>query len=188
MSVDKVEDSEVTKALPDASSDIESDVVECIACSTKHPRGEVVELSCADDYCHSCLEKLFETAMKDETMYPPSCCGQRIPLKLVQKRLPKPTIYRFKMKQPEFDTKNKTYCHKPKCSAFIAPHSIHNDQAICQRCRAVTCNKCKDEWHFGPCMEGSDASFFEYIRSTTWKRCPECKRIVEKANGCNNIV
>lgn len=161
---------------------------ECSACSTKVPSTEVIRLRCADRYCNVCLAKIFETAMKDEAMYPPSCHGMRIPTKLVQTRLSKSLLRRFREMQPELSTRNKTYCHRTTCSAFIAPHSIHNGQAICQKCRSVTCSKCRNAWHFGRCLEGDDAALFELMRSTNWKRCPECRRVVEKNDGCNHMV
>ena len=124
----------------------EQNLERCTACLTKTPSNELVELRCVDKYCCPCLEKMFETAMKDETMFPPSCCGISISTKVVQGRLPKSLLWRFRMKQPELSTRNRLYCHVPKCSAFIAPHSVHNGQAICQKCRSVTCSKCRNKW------------------------------------------
>lgn len=131
-----------TEQMEEANSDLE----ECTACSSKLPEKELIELRCEDHYCRTCLEKIFDTATKDETQYPPSCCGITITTKLVQPHLSKSLLRRFKLKQPEFSTRNRTYCHKPRCSAFIAPHSIHNGQAICQKCRSVTCSKCRNAW------------------------------------------
>lgn len=124
----------------------EQDLERCVACLSKNPRIELVQLRCSDKYCYTCLEKMFETAMKDETMYPPSCCGTNISIKLVRGHLSKSLLWKFRMKQPELSTSKKLYCHVPRCSAFIAPHSVHNGQAICQKCRSVTCTKCRNKW------------------------------------------
>lgn len=166
------------------------DMSTCTVCTSEIALSQLIGLRCGSLYCKDCLTKVFENAMKDETAYPPSCCGgEEIPIKLATKHLPKSLITRFKARKLELTTRNKTYCYQPICSAFIAPHSIHNGQAICQTCRSVTCNKCRKRFHFGPCVQTEDeAAFFELIRSTRWKRCPACRRMVEKNDGCNHIV
>lgn len=188
MSIEDREGGQPTGALAELPSNANNELASCGACSEQFPANKLVKVRCGHEYCGGCLKKFFEEAMKDEAMYPPRCCQIKIPLILAQKELPKDTIRRFNRKSLELATRNRTYCYKAFCSAFIAPHSIHNGQAICQKCGAVTCSKCKDAWHYGPCSEGEDAAFFDFIRSTRWKKCPECRRIVEKSNGCNHIV
>jgi hypothetical protein len=160
----------------------------CEACTSSLPPAESIQVSCGDYYCSECLVKLFAHAIKDETMYPPRCCGITISMKRARQHLPKHLAKDFKERQLELRTKDRTYCWRPQCSTFIAPHSIHNGQAICQKCRAVTCAKCKNKWHYGSCVEGDDAAFFEFVRSEKMKKCPTCKRFVEKNGGCNHVV
>ena len=183
-----IEDVEHSQAAENAAStDVPEDMKRFTACTSQCLRRELVETPCGDTYCPECLEKIFSAAMKDETMYPPSCCRITISLRTAKKHTSKGLVRQFKMKQLELRTRNKTYCYRPTCSTFIAPHSIHNGQAICQLCHAVTCSKCRSAWHFGPCSEGDDSTFAELVRSTNWKRCPECRRMIEKMNGCNHM-
>ena len=154
----------------------------CMACRSKFEAHSMISVLCRHWWCGECLENRFRLSLKDETMFPPQCC-YTIPLKEVQKWLPKALVREFRSKELELKTKNKTYCHQPACSAFIAPHSIHNDEAICQKCSASTCAKCRGKWHFGPCSAGDNAEFIEFANSNTWKRCPQCKRMVEKNDG-----
>lgn len=185
MAISENEHVEVVETVPDASPD---DLQECLACAGKFPNNELIALRCVHRYCRACMEKIFETALKDETMFPPKCCGIDIRTKRVQTHISTRLVRMFKARQPELSTRNRTYCHRARCSAFIAPHSIHNGQAFCQKCGAITCSKCRKQSHFGACLEGEDAAFFELIRSTDWKRCPECKRMVEKNDGCDHIM
>ena len=164
------------------------DLLHCIACASRLVRNDLVELRCGDLWCRSCLERVFECAMKDETVYPPRCCVSTISLKSVRHHIPKRLFREYQAKQLELSTRDKTYCHKLRCSAFIAPHSIHNGQAICQKCRSKTCAKCRQEWHFGPCPEFGDVhDFMKFAESRRWKRCPECRRMVEREEGCNHM-
>jgi hypothetical protein len=183
----KEEASEPTAVEPDASTQEEHSRT-CIVCLCSYPSHELLTLRCSDDYCSNCLDKIFATALKDETMFPPSCCGISIKLKSAETHISNAVLKEYKAKWVELHTKNKTYCWKAACSAFIAPHSIHNGQAICQRCRARTCSKCKNAWHYGPCPEGEDTAFYEFLRKRKLKKCPQCRRMVEKNGGCNHIM
>ena len=160
----------------------------CNACMLLFAVQELTEVRCTHRYCSACLHCFFKRALKDETLYPPACCAVAIPLRVASPRLSKSFTRRYKAKQLELKTRNRTYCHRPACSAFIAPHSIHNGHACCQRCGSVTCGYCKSAWHWGRCSEGDDSGFFDFVKTTEWKRCPECKRMIEKNEGCNHIV
>jgi hypothetical protein len=160
----------------------------CDACTSEKPTADLALLRCDDVYCAECLTRVFRTAMTDETMFPPSCCGMRIRLKTAQTFIPKDVCKKFRAKELELMTKDKTYCWRPRCSAFIAPHSIHNSEAHCQKCRAVTCSRCKSKAHFGQCTNAGDEAFFEFISKTKFKKCPVCKRMVEKNGGCNHVM
>jgi hypothetical protein len=160
----------------------------CVACRSAFEGPELVKFRCHHKWCSDCLENKFKLALRDEQSYPPRCCYHIIALTDVVKHLSKPLVREFKSRQLELKTKNKTYCHKSDCSAFIAPHSIHNGEAICQKCSARTCSKCRGKWHFGPCSAGEYAEFDEFAGSHKWKRCPRCRRMVEKEEGCNHMM
>lgn len=165
----------------------QDDLPICIACISKKGASDLVNLKCGHSYCASCLEALFIRATKEEESYPPACCSV-ISLKTAQRHLPKALVRKFKAKHLEFSTKTSIYCHKPTCSEFIKPYSIHNGSAICQKCLAKTCAKCKGEWHFGPCAAVDDNGLAELARSKRWQRCPQCRTMVEKVEGCSHIV
>ena len=172
----------------EVAKDLRSKLSDCVVCANEYTSSELVELPCQDLYCRACIESVFSLALKDETAYPPRCCIRTIPLNLVSRHLPKALVREFKAKELELRTKDKTYCHKPTCSAFIAPHSIHNGEAICQKCNARTCSKCRAKWHFGPCSAGDDPVFTKFADSKRLKRCPQCRRMIEKDDGCNYMV
>ena len=160
----------------------------CNACMILFPQDDLVQVRCKHQYCAGCLEFFFTRAMKDETLYPPACCQFEIPLRIAAKSFSMRFARRYKAKELELRTRNKTYCHRTACSAFIAPHSIHNGNAYCQRCGSITCARCKSAWHWGPCSQDDGTGFFELVRTAAWKQCPECKRVVERIDGCNHIT
>lgn len=183
-----VQNCDTEESLPATETTVETSRPVCNACMARYSEDELVQTSCTHRYCSECLKLFFTRAMKDDTLYPPKCCTANISLRLASERLSKSFVRRYKAKRLELKTRNKTYCHRPACSNFIAPHSIHNGHACCQRCGFITCAYCKSAWHWGRCSEEDGTGFFEFVKATEWKRCPECKRMVEKNDGCNHIV
>ena len=176
------------RALLVAATAIGVKIESCTACLSPLAIKDLIETPCRHRYCPDCLHTLFKRAMKDETLFPPACCGDKIPIGMASKHLPKRFIRHYKAKSLELKIRNKTYCHKPACSAFIAPHSIHNGHAHCQRCGSVTCGVCKSAWHYGRCTHADDLELFELAKTAAWKRCPECRRIVERNEGCDHMT
>lgn len=162
----------------------------CDVCDDDGAPSELMSLECGGLQCISCLEAQFWLALRDETLFPPSCCESAIPLRLVRKWLSKALVRDVEARCHELKTKNPTYCHKPACSAFIAHQSTHNDQAICQKCNAKTCTKCKAAWHFGPCsieLDQDEKALLDLAMSEKWQRCPRCRRVIERIAGCPHI-
>ena len=161
----------------------------CIACEENVADVDCVKLRCGHSFCARCLDSVFTLSMKDETVFPPRCCDSTITLRVARKHLPRNLIKEYEARCLELSTKDRIYCHEATCSAFIAPHSIHNNEAICQKCNARTCKKCRSKWHFGPCSsEEEDTTLTNLAISMSWKRCPDCKTMVEKVDGCSQIL
>ncbi|TKA80377.1 hypothetical protein B0A55_01903 [Friedmanniomyces simplex] len=165
----------------------DSGVEPCAACYEPTALTSMLQAPCFDYLCTGCLDTIFKLAMTDETFYPPQCCRCPLPIKAALRHLPPATVREYKAKRLELTTVNKTYCHKSACSAFIAPHSIHNGEAFCQECRAKTCSKCKCAAHFGPCTFAEDAELLGIARVEKWQRCPGCRRLVERSEGCPDM-
>ena len=139
-------------------------------------------------YCKECTIQLFDLAMTDESMFPPRCCGEAIPLDLARPLLTAAKVHEFESKLPELSTMNRTYCHDPACGAFIPPPSIDGEKATCSWCSLVTCTVCKKQTHNGDCLEDPALeSFLTTARAAGFQTCYQCNRMVELSVGCNHI-
>ena len=165
-----------------------TDSVQCTACTNLKPWHDTVHAPCGDSYCDGCVSELFELAMKDESLYPPRCCRQNIPLKSVRIFL-KPGQYEaFKKKSIELDTKNRTYCFAPTCNTFIPTSSIREDIATCLECSRTTCTICRGPAHRGDCPEDTALQqVLQTAESVGWQRCYQCHALVELETGCNHM-
>ncbi|EHK18242.1 uncharacterized protein TRIVIDRAFT_159594 [Trichoderma virens Gv29-8] len=161
----------------------------CLACTADVPFFEMVQCPCSHEYCRGCIAELFKAAMSDESLFPPRCCGQSIPLGINQIFLTAELVGEYRAKELEYNTPNRTYCHQPTCSAFIPLQFIQGDTAICIKCRSETCTICKGPSHDDHCPE--DMATLDVLRIASengWQRCYSCRRVVDLSTGCNHIT
>lgn len=160
----------------------------CIACSEEMDFFQVIRVPCNHEYCRSCLDSLFAASMKDESLFPPRCDNQEISLEWVRLWLSAGVAKEFEEKYEELNTKNRTYCHDPKCSTFIPESSYDGTVATCSRCRKTTCNNCKNPSHTGDCPE--DDAMRQLIATADtqqWQRCYQRNAVVELEQGCYHM-
>ncbi|KAK0740464.1 hypothetical protein B0T18DRAFT_332669 [Schizothecium vesticola] len=162
----------------------------CLACADQFPTCDITKSPCSHDYCRGCVRNLFTLALTDETLFPPKCCGQPISIDSVRAILTPELRGQFAAKKIEFETPNRTYCHRPTCSAFIPLQFIKGDIARCVQCRAATCAICKAASHLGTdCPDDpSTQAVLELAQQEGWQRCSTCKAFVELQTGCNHIT
>ncbi|KAB8360585.1 hypothetical protein FH972_024325 [Carpinus fangiana] len=150
---------------------------------------EIARLPCNHEYCRDCLSTLFKSSLVDESLFPPRCCRQQIPLAGVRIFLDPQVAKDFEVKSPELSTPNRTYCSNLECSTWIPPSDISDDIAVCQKCEERTCTICKKSSHTGDCPEDEGLrQLLETARTNHWQRCYECKRVVDLNFGCNHIT
>lgn len=162
---------------------------ECVACQEGKPVFETLTAPCQHTYCRCCILQLFEAATTDESLFPPRCCRQTIPLDLVKVFLTKTTVVRFEAKAIEYKTQNRTYCSQQTCSAFIPATYICGEVAMCPDCHHTTCTVCKSASHKGDCPNDSALqSLIDTATANGWQRCYSCRRLVELELGCNHMT
>ena len=123
----------------------------CIACDLTKPLSDICQTPCGHFYCQECIQSLFELSTADETLYPPRCCRQVIPLSSVKIYFSSATVQNFEKKSIEFETSDRTYCSRQTCSNFIPPVHIAGERATCEDCGTQTCTVCKSNAHDGDC-------------------------------------
>ncbi|KAG5942226.1 hypothetical protein E4U60_007461 [Claviceps pazoutovae] len=119
----------------------------CVACTSDVPVSETIRCPCSHDYCRDCMTALFNAAISDESLFPPRCCKEPIPIDRSRPFLSASLLGLYEAKKLEHETPNKTYCYVPNCSAFVPPAFVRDDVATCVRCRSRTCTMCKGQMH-----------------------------------------
>ena len=165
----------------------------CISCTDLVSWDETIELPCEPErhiYCRGCMVHLFESATKDESLFPPRCCRQPIPLESIQSLLTPEATLAFLDKSVEFNTNDRTYCSNPSCSTFIPQPDIEDGVAVCPECETETCALCKSESHpEEDCpQDGETKSIVDMADSEGWRRCTSCRRMIELSIGCFHMT
>ncbi|UPK91804.1 hypothetical protein LCI18_002739 [Fusarium solani-melongenae] len=161
---------------------------ECIACTDSFPPPALSRSPCSHEYCRGCLIGLVNSSLRDESLFPPRCCTQPIPIETGPWFSPT-LVGEFRAKQLEHDTPNRTYCSEPTCSTFVPPAFISEDVALCPKCSKRTCVHCKGPFHHGICPSDTvSQQFLELATQNGWQQCKVCKRVVELEQGCNHIT
>lgn len=162
---------------------------QCVACQERKHTFDVLEAPCHHIYCRDCVSDLFQTSTTDESLFPPRCCRQNIPLTLASDFLTSQFMDRFEEKEIEFTTLDRTYCAQSTCSAFIPSHRIDGDRASCPMCHQDTCTICKGLSHDEDCP--NDRALQNLLATAAeagWRRCYACRRFVELEQGCNHMT
>ena len=160
----------------------------CVICSDVFRTRRLITTPCGDHYCKACIGQLYDLAMKDESLFPPRCCRQPIPLGIATRMLTSGQIEKFLEKRVELGTPNRTYCHDTSCLAFIRPDNISGEKAMCT-CGELTCVVCKAAAHEDDCPEDpAYASLMAFAAAEGYQTCRQCKRLVELSIGCNHMT
>lgn len=180
-------------ALP-ATIDSESTRSECASCFEDHPASGSASLACQHKYCSACFLQLVQTSMKNENFFPPKCCLQEIPRATIRIHMPAKDFAQFDEKAQEYAVPvgSRWYCSSPRCGKWIKIGRRPTSGSLaCPHCRFSMCTSCRGPRHSltEDCPEdrGLGATLEEAEREG-WRRCYNCRSMVELATGCRHIT
>ncbi|KAG8933606.1 hypothetical protein FRC02_011528 [Tulasnella sp. 418] len=88
----------------------------------------------------------------------------------------------------------KIHCPYPQCSALVeVPSPERLRDAACPACYGMICVRCRAPWHTAlTCTEYIERNMAEQLmydlaKRSGWRRCPQCKIIVERSTGCPHM-
>lgn len=153
----------------------------CFVCQC-HIEGIGIQTPCGHYYDEECIINLFELACRDETYFPPNCCGLNISLAAVQSHLSADLVELFPEKEKEFSTQRRVYCANPRCSRFLGPRGGEGCQYFtCPSldCNTRTCSRCTGKVmgtsHACKKADKLERAAISLSKSKGWVVCPGCQ-------------
>ena len=188
----------VDQTLP---GDIEKET--CPICTDEISHAE--QLGCGHSYCSRCLKHYLESALNTKT-FPLACIGDegacKVPIPIPEiRRFLQPQVFQalvevaFRSYLTQHAQELK-YCKTPDCQQIYRHNPNTRKILQCPSCFFTVCSACDEEAHEGmTCQERrlhkdpaeQDRLFNEWANEHG-KQCPECRRIIEKSEGCNHMT
>ncbi|KAF5801375.1 putative transcription factor C2H2 family [Helianthus annuus] len=160
---------------------------------------------CNHLFCSDCIRQHVAVKIKENLTKvkcpDPSCKGVIGP-EACRSIVPKEVLERWEsiLCESVIMESQKFYCPFKDCSAMLVDDGgVVVTQSECPNCNRLFCAQCKVAWHCGiSCVEfqslkkdernPNDILLMNLAKEKRWKRCPNCKRFVEKVSGCNYIA
>ncbi|KAH0541495.1 hypothetical protein FGG08_004036 [Glutinoglossum americanum] len=135
------------------------------------------------------------TALMDESYFPPKCCLTEIPVKVIQGHLSftQKALYKRKAREYAVPAGDRLFCPYPSCSRWNPPSktAVKFNMIRCKYCRRKICFICKGKAHNAGTDCPQDSALEATLRQahrSGWRRCYQCKNMVEKQSGCIHIT
>ncbi|CAM0958709.1 unnamed protein product [Alopecurus aequalis] len=161
---------------------------------------------CGHAFCTTCLAGYIRVKIQDriaDVRCPEDGCGSVLDPELCQGMLPGAAFEAWcaVMCESMVLAANKVYyCPFKDCSAMMVDDlGGHVAESECPSCKRLFCARCGVPWHAGfGCADyeqlsagdrgKEDLAVMEMAMGEKWKRCPQCKFLVQKSEGCLHIT
>lgn len=159
---------------------------------------------CSHSYCTECMSK-FVGAKLQENITAIQCpvpnCGGLLEPEYCRSILPPEVFNRWgdALCEASILGAQSFYCPFKDCSALLIDDGIEKVmQSSCPNCWRMFCAQCKVPWHSGiDCgefqklhkdeREREDIILLKLAKDKKWARCPKCRIVVERTQGCRYI-
>ena len=160
---------------------------ECTACMDLRPESETTQLrSCNHILCRGCVIFLFEHAVKVREMA--KCCNRALQQIEIRNFLPADVLRDYIAVLNEIKAGKQVPCYG--CEENLPENKGADDEyRVCTACKTETCTICKETKHDGFCGGAGDhdKQTEELAEREGWKRCPVCKIMISRTDGCNHM-
>lgn len=187
----------------------------CSICCDDKPVLIMITLKCSHTFCSHCL-RAYADGKVQSSQVPIKCpqpgCKYCISATECRSFLPFTSFESLEkaLSQANIDNSDRIYCPFPNCSVLLDSHeclsarassSSQSDNSCieCPVCKRFICVDCKVPWHSSMnCVEfqnlpederdASDVSLHRLAQNKRWKRCQQCRTVIELTQGCYHMT
>ncbi|CAJ1962862.1 unnamed protein product [Sphenostylis stenocarpa] len=186
----------------------------CSICCDDKPVPIMISLKCSHTFCSHCL-RAYADGKVQSCQVPIRCpqpgCKYCMSATECRSFLPFTSFESLEkaLFEANIDHSDRIYCPFPNCSVLLDSHecssarassSSHSDNSCieCPVCKRFICMDCKVPWHSSmSCVEfqnlpeeerdASDITLHRLAQNKRWKRCQQCRRMIELTQGCYHM-
>ncbi|TIA66653.1 hypothetical protein D6C83_02284 [Aureobasidium pullulans] len=127
---------------------------DCIVCHCTGWTSEIYRMACGHHYCYKYVNYCFDFALRDESMWPPQCCGKLWPnCSELKDVLEADTYDRVALKTMKLAVPMSQRDTCVGCSSQIPDGYVTDEkEPLCTECDGTTCIGCKAPMHDGACV------------------------------------
>ena len=165
---------------------------------------QTIPISCGHHWCFDCLNMNVQQSLASRATWPPKCCDTWLETGGIDEIWPYLTneIQKLYNKMaPELYSENPTHCPEPNCGAFIpddeddenaiyaiCPNPKCQGSGVCRRCkRSMSEHVLIVEEERIECPDGLGAENNKLLEEGKMQRCPTCRTLIEKEEGCDHM-
>lgn len=163
-----------------------------MSCLDDFPSKQVIRVPC-HSYCRDCFVRLISAAVRNEQQWPPKCCLNQIPFRLIIKSIPSDLKRTFEDRAQEWEVPigERVYCSHQNCDLVVLPSRINHEKQRGRCARGhVTCTICRGPRHTGEeCPNDPDMNLTNRLAEEEgWRRCYKCRALVEHKEACQHMT
>ncbi|KAI3455841.1 hypothetical protein Pfo_012504 [Paulownia fortunei] len=187
----------------------------CSICCEEKLSSMMLTIKCSHKFCSHCMKTYVEGKVQS-TQVPIRCpqlrCKYCISASECRSFLPVTSYESLERALAEANilNSNKIYCPYPSCSVLLDPHECLSTRASsssqsdnscveCPVCQRLICVDCGVPWHSSMTCEeyqnlpleerdASDLTLHRLAQNKRWRRCQQCRRMIELAHGCYHMT
>ncbi|KAF3915164.1 hypothetical protein ABW20_dc0104487 [Dactylellina cionopaga] len=157
----------------------------CTLCDEEKPSYKLEKLPCGHFQCHDCLRENYKVILDNPEYYPPKCCKD-LDITSTSFVLSIEDLERLEELRQAKEAKRIVDC--AFCSRTLIDVSIEDENAYCMKCDQITCAKCGSKAHKDICpTDPGTRQLLELVQREGWSRCPRCRMVVEREDGCDHM-
>lgn len=187
----------------------------CSICCEEKLSSMMLTIKCSHKFCSHCMKTYVEGKVQS-TQVPIRCpqlrCKYCISASECRSFLTVTSYESLERALAEANVlnSNKIYCPYPSCSVLLDPHKCLSTRASsssqsdnscveCPVCQRFICVDCGVPWHSSMTCEeyqnlpleerdASDLTLHRLAQNKRWRRCQQCRRMIELAHGCYHMT
>lgn len=187
----------------------------CSICCEDKPLSIMIAMKCSHKFCSHCLRAYVDGKIQS-CQVPIRCpqprCKYYISTSECRSFLPFASFESLEKALAEADIlhSDRIYCPFPNCSVLLDPReclsarassSSQSDNSCveCPCCQRFICVDCEVPWHSSMSCEeyqnlpeeerdASDITLHRLAQNKRWKRCQQCRRMIELTQGCYHMT